>query len=145
MPGSQDWSRWRFVIRPRWLAWHVFIVAAVIGMLVLGDWQLHRAESGNSLSWAYTFEWPFFAILAIVFWGKTIRDEVHPPAVAQSQAAVQLPDGARPAADGEATASTGEVVRPVTTEEDKELAAYNAYLARLQEEVKGHGKWHGLR
>ena len=26
-----------------------------------------------------------------------------------------------------------------------ELAEYNAYLARLNEEVKGHGRWHGLR
>jgi hypothetical protein len=31
------------------------------------------------------------------------------------------------------------------TEEDAELAAYNAYLARLHKEVKGHGRWHGLR
>jgi hypothetical protein len=30
-------------------------------------------------------------------------------------------------------------------EEDPELAAYNAYLARLNQQVKGHGRWHGLR
>ena len=30
-------------------------------------------------------------------------------------------------------------------EEDKELRAYNAYLARLNAEVKNHGRWHGLR
>ena len=30
-------------------------------------------------------------------------------------------------------------------DDDEHLAAYNAYLARLQREVKGHGKWHGLR
>ena len=30
-------------------------------------------------------------------------------------------------------------------EDDPELAAYNAYLARLNEQVKGHGRWHGLR
>ena len=29
--------------------------------------------------------------------------------------------------------------------EDEDLAAYNAYLARLQEQVKDHGRWHGLR
>ena len=34
---------------------------------------------------------------------------------------------------------------PATPEEAAELAAYNAYLARLHREVKGHGKWHGLR
>ena len=30
-------------------------------------------------------------------------------------------------------------------EEDEELSAYNAYLARLNAEVKNHGRWHGLR
>ncbi|MBO0776361.1 MAG: hypothetical protein J2P34_08590, partial [Actinobacteria bacterium] len=73
-------SRWRFLVSPKWLGWHVFVVLAVIGMLALGNWQLHRAEAGNALSWAYTFEWPLFSVFAIVFWAKTIRDEVHPPA-----------------------------------------------------------------
>jgi hypothetical protein len=30
-------------------------------------------------------------------------------------------------------------------DDDEELAEYNAYLARLTTEVRGHGKWHGLR
>jgi hypothetical protein len=30
-------------------------------------------------------------------------------------------------------------------DEDSELGAYNAYLARLNAEVKNHGRWHGLR
>ena len=30
-------------------------------------------------------------------------------------------------------------------DEDAELSAYNDYLARLNAEVKGHGRWHGLR
>ncbi len=30
-------------------------------------------------------------------------------------------------------------------DEDEELSAYNAYLARLNAEVKRHGRWHGLR
>ena len=45
-------------------------------MLYLGDWQLRRAESGNALSWAYTFEWPLFAIFGVYFWVKTLRDEL---------------------------------------------------------------------
>ena len=66
---------WRFLITPRWLAWHAFAVAAFWGMFWLGDWQLHRALAGNALSWAYTFEWPIFALMGAVFWAKTIRDE----------------------------------------------------------------------
>ena len=46
-------------------------------MLWLGDWQFRRAIGGNPLSWAYTFEWPVFAIFGAVFWVKTVRDELR--------------------------------------------------------------------
>ena len=88
--------RWRFLITPKWLGWHAFAVAATLGMLWLGDWQFHRAESGNALSWAYTFEWPVFAVFGLVFWAKTIRDEFNPPADPGDADAVELPDGRRP-------------------------------------------------
>jgi hypothetical protein len=64
------------LLRPRWLAFHAVLVASVAGMLWLGLWQLHRAESGNELSWAYTFEWPLFAIFAVYFWGKSVHEEL---------------------------------------------------------------------
>jgi hypothetical protein len=143
MSGTQAASRWRFLVSPRWLGWHILMVACVVGMLALGDWQLRRAEAGNALSWAYTFEWPIFAVFAVVFWAKTIKDELHPPAPAGPDGEAGLPAGALAAGgagrpgDGEPGGEDGEV--------DDELAAYNAYLARLTKEVKGHGRWHGLR
>src|SRR5260221_10729838 len=70
--------RWRVLLTPRWLSWHLFSVAAVAGMIWVGDWQLRRALAGNGLSWAYTFEWPIFAIFGVVFWVKTVRDELQP-------------------------------------------------------------------
>jgi hypothetical protein len=142
MPGTRESSRWRFLITPRWLGWHTFIIVSVLGMLWLGDWQLHRAESGNSLSWAYTFEWPLFAIFAVYFWVRTIRDEVNPAALAKPKDAFALPDGipVRPPA-ALRTAGAGE--KPA--EDDEELAPYNAYLAHLTKEAGGHGRWHGLR
>jgi len=147
MVSSRPASRWRFLVAPRWLGWHLFVVAAVAGMLVLGDWQFRRAEAGNALSWAYTFEWPIFAVFAVVFWFKTIRDEVHPPQTpGAAEAPVSLPAGA--GAGGQAgTAETPVAEGPADEpgEEDEELAAYNAYLARLHNEVRGHGRWHGLR
>jgi hypothetical protein len=143
MPGTQARS-WRFLITPRWLAWHLIMAGSVYGMLALGDWQLHRAESGNALSWAYTFEWPIFAVFAVVFWAKTIRDEFHPPVTTGPAAEdIELPAGAIPG--GPRPGARVPAGDPATPEEEAELAAYNAYLARLQREVKGHGKWHGLR
>ena len=141
MSGTRGSSRWRFLITPKWLGWHVFVILSVLGMLWLGNWQLHRAESGNALSWAYTFEWPLFAIFAVVFWVKTIRDEVHPPAPAEPRDAIALPGGI-PVPPGAPRPPGGD---EEPGEDDEELAAYNAYLARLTKEVRGHGRWHGLR
>jgi hypothetical protein len=141
-PGIPAEARWRVLVTPRWLAWHLFAVAAVAGMAWLGDWQFHRAMSGNTLSWAYTFEWPIFAVLGVIFWVKTVRDELHPPADAGEPAEVVLPAGARRRgtsdADGAGAGSGDE-------QDDAELAEYNAYLARLTSQARGHGRWHGLR
>jgi len=120
--------RWVILLRPRWLAWHAFAVLATAGMLYLGAWQLHRAESGNELSWAYTFEWPLFAIFGVYFWVKTLRDEVR------SQADAATPGDAGSMGDL-ADAAPGSIAP----------AAADAYVERLKSEVRGHGKWHGWR
>jgi DNA-binding transcriptional regulator of glucitol operon len=137
MSGVTARSRWRFVISPRWLAWHAFTVLAVAGMLWLGAWQFHRAESGNALSWAYTFEWPVFAVFGIVFWAKTMLDEAKP----KQAAAAGGKAGATglPVTAGQRAAGGGE------DENDPELDEYNDYLARLHKQVRGHGRAHGLR
>jgi hypothetical protein len=140
-PATQPGPVWRFLIGPRWLGWHLFVAASFVGMLWLGEWQFHRAMSGNGLSWAYTFEWPLFAVFAVVFWAKTVRDEFR----------IRRGEMPAPSAAGE---PDGLPLGPATViqagaaaagEEDEELSAYNAYLARLNAEVKNHGRWHGLR
>jgi hypothetical protein len=119
-PGRPSW---RLLLRPKWLCWHAFAVLATAGMLYLGRWQLLRAESGNELSWAYTFEWPIFAVCGVYFWVRTIREELR--------LAAEPPESAAAAAGRDA-------------EPDAQLASED-YAARLQDQVRGHGRWHGLR
>ena len=151
-PGAPSGPVWRFLFEPRWLGWHLFVALAFWGMLWLGDWQFHRAMEGNGLSWAYTFEWPLFAVFGVVFWARTIRDEfilrrggvteADLVAAAMAQSMATLPKGAMLPAG---VLPEGVVVRqlewPDEEEDDPELAAYNAYLAKLNAEVKGHNKW----
>jgi len=152
-PAVRSGPVWHFLVKPRWIGWHLFMVASFWGMLWLGDWQFHRALTGNGLSWAYTFEWPLFAVFAVVFWAKTIRDEFRirrgemPDPRQAAAEAERLPAGV----GGAVQVTVGQVSSVQAgpgspgEDEDEELSAYNAYLARLNAEVKDHGRWHGLR
>lgn len=144
MSNARVRPRWFFLVTPRWLGWHLFTVVAVLGMLWLGDWQLRRAESGNALSWAYTFEWPIFAVMGVAFWVKTLIDELKPATAGDDEPEeLDLPAGAaRLPGDGRAMAQG---TADGDEEKDPELDDYNAYLARLNQQVQGHGRWHGLR
>jgi hypothetical protein len=146
VPSRSSWSRWRFVVAPRWLAWHAFAVVAVVGMLWLGDWQFHRALGGNALSWAYTFEWPVFAIFGVVFWAKTILDEGKPGGAGSAAAtgSATAPGGAGPDLPAAGLDLPGTGGRPSAAVEDEapddpDLAQYNAYLDRLNRQPQSSG------
>jgi len=151
--GAPDGPVWRFLIQPRWLGWHVLMVVSFFGMVWLGDWQFHRALAGNGLSWAYTFEWPLFAVFAVVFWAKTIRDEfrirrgeIPDPRAAAAAGQESLPVGIAGTVQVAGSVQAGAAGGAAPGEDDDaELSAYNAYLARLNAEVRHHGRWHGLR
>ena len=100
-------------MRSRWLTGpaltlHFTIFPLVGAFLALAWWQLHRALSGNTLSWFYTFEWPFFAAYAVYMWWKLIHDDV--------------PEAAGPDDAGSKARQAAE---------DERMAAYNRYLAEL--------------
>jgi hypothetical protein len=134
---------WLFLLLPRWLAWLAFVIVAFWGMLWLGDWQFHRAIGGNGLSWAYTFEWPLFAGFGVVFWARTVRDELRarrgPSQREMARAAAEAAAGpVLPAGIG-----TRQIDRPADDADDDDLGSYNAYLDRLNSEVKSTTKWRG--
>jgi hypothetical protein len=139
MPSAKARPRWFFLITPRWLAWHAFAVFAAWGMLWLGDWQFHRAEGGNPLSWAYTFEWPVFTIFGVIFWAKTIIDEYRTSSGTAITSAANtgtttsglLASGLAEPGDSLPDRAHTAAMLDEDADDDPELAAYNSYLARL--------------
>jgi hypothetical protein len=101
----------------RALRLHAVILILVPGFMALCVWQITRALGGNSLSWAYVFEWPLFAAYAVYMWWRLVHE-----------GALAAPEGSTGEASG------GSAPGPVVGEdEDAELAEYNAYLAQLAE------------
>ncbi len=128
----------------RWLGLHAAMVAIVAGFLALGWWQLRRAQGGNALSWGYTFEWPLFAGFVVVFWIKAMRDEwreaqAREGAPTPAEPSVPLPAGLRAAPGAPAGEAQDGSAPDGSADEDEELAAYNAYLSRLNAEASRTG------
>ncbi len=88
-------------------------------------WQVQRVREGNTLSWAYVFEWPFFLGYAVYLWWRLVHDQLE-DARPRSTGAV---------AESRAAGTQEGTLRDVTPDElapeDEELAAYNRYLAEL--------------
>ncbi len=65
--------------------------------------ELSRALSGNTLSWAYVFEWPILGVYGIYMWRKLEVDDGSPPRSTPSDV------------------------------DDEALLAYNEFLAQVHE------------
>ena len=137
-----DWRRtW---LTPRAIAMHVTLLVVVPTFAGLFWWQVQRVRQGNTLSWAYVFEWPFFAAYAVYMWWKLVHDQAaidgEPGPV--SPAGAERTTSAEPVSvrlDAAVPDSTATTVGPVARrgpasrqdEDDEEMAAYNQYLAEL--------------
>jgi hypothetical protein len=111
---------------------HVVILVVVPSFLALCFWQINRALGGNSLSWAYVFEWPIFAAYAVYMWWRFVHEAARdgsPDAAAADDPGGPTATAVPPHADAARAA-----------EEDAELAAYNDYLAQLAEQDKATGR-----
>ncbi|MGH9097604.1 MAG: hypothetical protein ACRDWB_09275, partial [Acidimicrobiales bacterium] len=63
---------------PRRIGMHITLLVLLPTFALLTNWQFERAYNGNTLSWAYTFEWPLFAGYAIYVWWQLIHDDPVP-------------------------------------------------------------------
>jgi len=129
--GSPWWTR-------RAVGLHLTLVVVVPAFVALFWWQIERVREGNTLSWAYVFEWPFFTGYAIYMWWKLVHDPLGPPDVAAATgdaADLAGPTDVVDAADARGAAGTrgaeGAGGADDTGGADDELAAYNRYLAEL--------------
>ena len=66
----------RRYLTPRCLALHATLLILLPAFVWLTDWQYRRATGGNSLSWAYVFLWPAFAVYAVYTWWNLVQDQV---------------------------------------------------------------------
>ncbi|MBO0850639.1 MAG: hypothetical protein J2P20_14345 [Pseudonocardia sp.] len=133
----------RFAFTPRWIAWHVLMVVAVVTCVWLGDWQWLRAQVTGSLqNLAYALQWPLFAVFFAVMWWRMMRlesrrlDELETedaeagPLEGSAGEEVADAPGEEPEPGAESAADDTPAA-PATDDEDPELAAYNRMLSRL--------------
>ena len=107
---------------PRAVGLHVLVVVLTPIFVLLFFWQVRRATAGNTLSWAYVFEWPFFLGYLLYMWWRL----VHEPAAEADGPPGRTPTPAPARRDGPGAGDPGPGEGA-----DEELAAYNRYLAEL--------------
>ena len=110
------------LLTPKWLLLHLLVAALFVATFFLGYWQLSKAEAGGgAVNWSYAMQWPLYGFMGLWFYVRMVRDELR-----------RAPDADEP---GQAVVL---YQRPrIDTSGDPELAAYNAYLAELNERALG--------
>jgi DNA-binding transcriptional regulator of glucitol operon len=124
-PAAYRGLVWRFAVGRRWWLGHLLVVLCCAVFVRLGRWQWDRARSptGDWQNLGYALQWPLFAVMLVAAWARFLWLEQH-----------RLPE---PAGTPEPPPPGPQhPTHPPIREEDAddELAAYNAYLARLTEQ-----------
>jgi DNA-binding transcriptional regulator of glucitol operon len=113
---------YRRLLTPRWVLLHLLVAALFVGTFFAGYWQLSKAEAGGgAVNWSYALQWPLYGFMGLWFYVRMVRTELQ-----------RDPDADEPGS------SVVLYQRPrIDTTGDPELAAYNAYLAELNERALG--------
>jgi hypothetical protein len=88
------------------LSIHLALLVAEVICVSAFILELSRALSGNTLSWAYVFEWPILGGYALYMWRKLLNDDDVRPLDQSSSA------------------------------DDQALAAFNDYLSRVHRDER---------
>lgn len=108
---------------------HLAVVVMVPACLFAGWWQATRALGGNGLSWAYTVEWPGFALIAVAGWWHLIHED---PEAYQAR---------RARANGDATVEVGGVVDPPGPGLGQPVAPGDGAAARWSTTPTAEARW----
>jgi hypothetical protein len=116
------------LLTPKWVLLHLVVAALFVATFFLGYWQLFKAEAGGgAVNWSYALQWPLYGFMGLWFYVRMCREEIN-----------RDPDEDEPGAD------LVLYQRPrIDTTGDPELAAYNAYLAELNERALQQRTEHG--
>jgi hypothetical protein len=95
---------------------HLILAAGLVICFGAFSFEVLRALGGNTLSWLYVFEWPFFAGFGIYMWWKLLNESYGGPT--RSAGGPKTWEGASPAA---------------AEEHDDALRAWNQYLAEMSD------------
>jgi DNA-binding transcriptional regulator of glucitol operon len=115
---------------------HALVVAAAVCCVLLGRWQLGRAEITHSMqNMAYALQWPLFAVFFVLMWIRMLRLESRR---LDEEADAEQPGEPEAASPGDEPAQPPPAVQRHAEsavvhdeEDDPELAAYNRMLAEL--------------
>jgi hypothetical protein len=79
VPGASAGSPRASSAGPDTPTWRTHVALGVaLALCALAFWvELSRARGGNSLSWAYVFEWPLLGAFAIYMWWRVRHPEVR--------------------------------------------------------------------
>ncbi len=108
------------VLSPRWIAWHLLSLGAMVTCGLLAAWQWRRAGTalGSAVNVGYGLQWPVFAVFFGWMWWRMLRIELDklretaaaPPATAPSARTPSAePGSAEPGSSLPASAAAGPV------------------------------------
>ena len=115
---------------------HLTLAAGLALCTAAFVFEVGRALGGNTLSWAYVFEWPIFAAFAVYMWWHLLHDV--------GGGAPAGPPADRPAAPA-SPSPLGDVSTAPPRDADPELVAWQAYLAGMEAEERRQADDDGSR
>ncbi len=130
----------RLVLSPRWIAWHLLTLGAMVTCGFLAAWQWNRAGSalGSAVNVGYGLQWPVFAVFFGWIWWRMLRMEIVKLREEAPEPAVGTAPATAPPSGPSPFVHRPGRVRPVSDADDPEVAEYNRMLAALAARDREH-------